>query len=154
MSKDRDNAGVIAFPPLIFGIPLAASLIADRVLSQRRLPPAARVLSVGFLAAAALIVVPAVTQFKKAGTAIDPYEETTALVETGPFAYSRNPLYSALTLIYCGVALAARSSLPFAVLPSILWLVNVGVIEREERYLERKFEDRYRDYRRRVPRWI
>ena len=154
MKHKGETAGVIAFPPLLFGVPLVLSLCADSFISKRRLPPASRLLSVGFFAAAAVIVIPAVREFRKAGTAVDPYEETTALIETGPFAYSRNPLYSALTLVYCGAALAARRTLPLALLPAVVWIVNAGVIEREERYLERKFGEPYRQYVRRVPRWF
>ncbi len=155
MAEDGEKtAGVVAFPPLIFGIPLLAGLIADRVISQRRLPAAARLLSPGFFAAGAALAVPAVKEFDRAGTTYDVFEETTALIETGPFAYTRNPLYAALTLAYCGVALATRSALPFALLPAVLWVMNRGVIDREERYLERKFGDTYRAYLQRVPRWI
>jgi protein-S-isoprenylcysteine O-methyltransferase Ste14 len=154
MAKHGETAGVVAFPPFIFGVPLAAAILADRLLSTRRLPKASRLVSLGFFAAAASIAGPAVAEFKRVDTAIDPFEETTALLESGPFAYSRNPLYTALTLTYCGVALAARRTLPFAVLPAVLWIMNVGVIEREERYLERKFGDTYREYVRRVPRWL
>lgn len=154
MKKDAEAAGVIAFPPLIYGIPLALSLCADYFITKRRLPPSSRVLAAGVFAAAASIVIPAVREFKKAGTAIDPFEETTALIESGPFAYSRNPLYSALTLAYCGAAFAARRTLPLALLPAVLWIMNTGVIDREERYLERKFGEPYRGYMRRVPRWF
>lgn len=154
MGKERDIAGVIAFPPLIFAVPLAASLAADFILAKKRLPAASRVLSLGFLAAAASLVVPAVGEFKKAGTAVDPFEETTAFVESGPFAHTRNPLYLGLTLTYTGIALAARATLPLAALPGILWVMNTGVIEREERYLERKFGKPYRKYMERVPRWL
>lgn len=149
-----DTAGVVAFPPLIYGIPLAASLAADRIVSKRRLPRESKLLSLGFFATAVALVAPAVSEFKKAGTAVDPFEETTALVESGPFAHTRNPLYLGLTLTYAGIALAARATLPLAVLPAVLWVMNAGVIEREERYLERKFGKAYRQYMRRVPRWL
>ncbi|MGZ3547234.1 MAG: methyltransferase family protein [Vulcanimicrobiaceae bacterium] len=154
MAKERDVAGVIALPPLIYGIPLAASLVADRLLSKKRLPLASQALSIGFFIAAALLVAPALAEFKKANTAVDPFEETTWLVESGPFAHTRNPLYLGLTLTYIGIALAARATLPLTVLPGVLWVMNVGVIEREERYLERKFGSTYRKYIDRVPRWL
>lgn len=92
--------------------------------------------------------------FKKAGTPVDPFEETTALVESGPYADTRNPLYLGLTLAYAGVALAARSRAPFALLPALLWMMNNGVIAREESYLEEKFGKTYREYMERVPRWL
>ncbi|HLI95006.1 MAG TPA: isoprenylcysteine carboxylmethyltransferase family protein [Candidatus Baltobacteraceae bacterium] len=154
MAKDGETAGVVAFPPLIFGIPLVAGIIVDRVLSKRRLPPAVRLLAPGFFAVAVSLVVPALREFERAQTTYDVFEEATALIESGPFAHTRNPLYAAMTLAYFGTALATRSTLPFALLPAVLWVVNRGVVEREERHLEQKFGGAYRAYLRRVPRWI
>jgi protein-S-isoprenylcysteine O-methyltransferase Ste14 len=154
MAENRDTAGVIAFPPLIYGIPLVASILADRLVLKRPLPPVCVAVSGGFFIAAASLIVRSVAEFKKAGTAIDPFEETTALVQTGPFAHTRNPLYLALTFTYAGIALAARSALPLAFLPPVLRVMSVGVIEREERYLQRKFGETYCAYQRRVPRWL
>jgi protein-S-isoprenylcysteine O-methyltransferase Ste14 len=154
MDKNRDTAGVIAFPPLIYGVPLAAALLADRYILKTRLPRGCRLLSVGLFAAAASLVGPAFGEFEKAGTSVDVFEETKALVETGPYARTRNPIYLALTLTYAAIALATRRALPLAALPFILCVMNVGVIEREERYMERKFGERYRSYKSRVPRWL
>lgn len=153
MDSDK-TAGVIAFPPLIYGVPLIAGIVADRVLSNKPLPPASGLLSIGCFLAAASIVAPAFGAFKKAGTAIDPFEETTALVDSGPYRFTRNPMYLALTLAYAGVAFAARRAAPFALLPAVLWTMQHGVILREERYLERKFGKAYREYLQRVPRWL
>ncbi len=151
---EPDVAGVIAFPPLIYGVPLAITLVLDRLVASNRLPTAARFLSLGFFVAGASTVVSAFASLNKAGTKADPFAETTAIVENGPFAYTRNPLYLGLTLAYIGASLAARATLPLAALPAVLWLMNTGVIEREERYLDRKFGKTYRKYRSRVPRWI
>jgi protein-S-isoprenylcysteine O-methyltransferase Ste14 len=93
-------------------------------------------------------------EFRKADTPIDPYEETTSFIESGPFAYTRNPLYLALTLMYVGTALAFRARLPLRALPLIFAVMNAGVIRREERYMERKFGEKYRAYKERVPRWV
>jgi len=154
MEKERDTAGVIAFPPLIYGIPLATSVLADFLISKKRLSPTSQLLSIGFFAAAASLLVPSFAEFKKAGTAVDPFETTTALVETGPFARTRNPIYAGVTLAYIGIALAALTGLPLAVLPAVIWVMNVGVIEREERYLAEKFGNAYHKYMHRAPRWL
>lgn len=154
MARHEDTARIIAFPPLIYGLPLLAGIVGERAVGGKPLPQVMQLVSIGCFGAAALLVVPAIAEFKKAGTAIDPFEETTALLERGPFAHTRNPLYLAMALTYAGTAFAARSTLPFAMLPGVLWLMNAGVIEREERYLERKFGNAYTEYRRRVPRWF
>jgi protein-S-isoprenylcysteine O-methyltransferase Ste14 len=87
-------------------------------------------------------------------TNMDPYKPATAVVTGGPFRFTRNPLYLSMTLIYGGIA-AVANALPAALLlPIVLRLMRRGVIEREERYLERKFGDEYIEYKVRTPRWI
>lgn len=91
---------------------------------------------------------------RRAGTNVDPYHPTTAIVEAGPYRYTRNPLYVGMALIYSGIS-ARANALPAALLlPAVLHLVDRGVIRREERYLEGKFGDEYLRYKGRVRRWI
>jgi protein-S-isoprenylcysteine O-methyltransferase Ste14 len=85
---------------------------------------------------------------------VDPREPTTAIVTGGPYRFTRNPLYLSMTLVYAGIT-ALANALPAALLlPAVLAFMRRGVIEREERYLERKFGDEYMDYKARVRRWI
>jgi protein-S-isoprenylcysteine O-methyltransferase Ste14 len=91
---------------------------------------------------------------KRAGTNVDPREPTTTIVTGGPYRFTRNPLYLSMTLVYAGIT-ALANALPAALLlPAVLAFMRRGVIEREERYLERKFGDEYMDYKARVRRWI
>lgn len=74
------------------------------------------------------------------------------LLTTGPYAYSRNPMYLGHLVFLAGLALATRSPVAVA---GLLWQwrrLDARVIEDEER-LERIFGGQYREYRRRVPRW-
>jgi protein-S-isoprenylcysteine O-methyltransferase Ste14 len=66
----------------------------------------------------------------------------------------RNPLYLGTTLVYLGLAVAAGSLWAILLMVPLLWVINVGVIVQEERYLERKFGDAYRAYKARVRRWV
>jgi protein-S-isoprenylcysteine O-methyltransferase Ste14 len=59
-----------------------------------------------------------------------------------------------MTIIYGGISTLANALLPVLLLPIVLRLMRRGVIEREERYLERKFGDEYIEYRAKAPRWI
>jgi len=90
----------------------------------------------------------------RARTNINPFKPTTALVTSGPYRFSRNPIYLATTLLYIGAALSFRIITALVIVPFALILLEFGVIRREERYLERKFGDQYRDYRSHVRRWI
>ena len=77
-----------------------------------------------------------------------------ALATSGPYAYTRNPLYLGSTLVYLGLSVAAGSLWAIILLVPLLWVINVGVVAREERYLERKFGNAYRTYKARVRRWV
>jgi protein-S-isoprenylcysteine O-methyltransferase Ste14 len=57
-------------------------------------------------------------------------------------------------LVYLGLSVAAGSLWAIGLVVPLLWVINIGVIAREERYLERKFGDAYRDYKARVRRWV
>jgi protein-S-isoprenylcysteine O-methyltransferase Ste14 len=153
--NNADNPGVIAPPPLIYAGALAAGLLVNRRyhipflprLLARALgwPLVACGLAVGFLGA---------REMRRAGTNVDPSKPATAVVTGGPFRFTRNPLYLSMTLIYGGIS-ALANALPAALLlPIVLHLMRRGVIEREERYLERKFGDEYVEYKAGTPRWI
>lgn len=153
--QSPDNAGVLAPPPLIYGGPLIAGLLLEKVFPLSLLRSGtARLLGLMLIALSFLIVVPAFVQMHRAATSIRPERPTTALVVEGPFRYSRNPIYLSLTILYIGVSLFCGSLWAIALLPAVLWVMSWGVIAREERYLERKFRDGYRNYAARVRRWL
>ena len=89
-----------------------------------------------------------------AGTNISPLRPTTSVVTTGPFRFSRNPLYVALTLLYLGLTLAFNTWWGIVVLIPLLIIMHYGVVLREERYLEQKFGETYRQYRSQVRRYL
>ena len=154
MSK-KDTAGVIAPPPLIYLAGLVIGLGLGYFSPTPFLP---RSLAYGFgavlIAIGAWIMIPARGMMLRAGTAIRPTMPTTALVTTGPFRFTRNPLYVGATLFYLGIAVAARSLWALVLLLVVLVVMQRGVIDREERYLERKFGADYVRYKERVRRWI
>jgi protein-S-isoprenylcysteine O-methyltransferase Ste14 len=91
---------------------------------------------------------------RRGGTNIDPREPALALVTDGPFRFSRNPLYVAITLFYLGLTLIADALWPLLLLVPLLWVTHYGIVLREERYLENKFGETYLSYKRQVRRWI
>ncbi|HEX2741951.1 MAG TPA: isoprenylcysteine carboxylmethyltransferase family protein [Rubrobacter sp.] len=150
-----DNPGVIAPPPLIYAAALAAGLLANRRYRIPFLPrPLTRTLGWPLVIGGIAIGFLGSREMRRVETNLDPYKPTTAIVSDGPFRFTRNPLYLSMTLIYCGIT-ALANALPAALLlPAVLYLMRRGVIEREERYLERKFGDEYLQYKARTPRWI
>lgn len=103
---------------------------------------------------ATLLAVWAARTMRRAGTNISPYEPATALVVDGPYCFTRNPLYLSLAILYVGTAALANTPWPLVLLPVVLVVIQRGVIDREERYLELKFGDAYRRYKEAVKRWI
>ena len=89
-----------------------------------------------------------------AGTNVNPYRPSTAVVDSGPYRFTRNPLYVSLTLMYLGLTLAFNTWWGFVLLVPVLIVMHFGVILREERYLEGKFGESYRRYRDNVRRYI
>ena len=91
---------------------------------------------------------------RRAGTNIYPEKPATALVEAGPFRFTRNPLYVALTILFAALSVEMNMAWGFVILVPLLVVMHYGVIRREEAYLDGKFGDAYRGYRSRVRRYL
>ncbi|CAA9448953.1 MAG: hypothetical protein AVDCRST_MAG58-780 [uncultured Rubrobacteraceae bacterium] len=155
-NHNADNPGVIAPPPLIYAGALLAGLLANRRYHIPFLPrPLARTLGWPLVACGLAIGLLGEREMRRAETNTNPYKPATTLVTGGPFRFTRNPLYLSMTLLYGGIsALANALSAALLLLPIVLHLMRRGVIEREERYLARKFGDVYLQYKVKAPRWI
>jgi protein-S-isoprenylcysteine O-methyltransferase Ste14 len=91
--------------------------------------------------------------FRRMGTSPDPREPTQMIVREGPYRFTRNPMYLGLSLALAGLALLLGNALwPLLALIPVLSVIQLMVVTREERYLEAKFGDQYREYRAQVRR--
>jgi protein-S-isoprenylcysteine O-methyltransferase Ste14 len=154
-NESQDNPGVIAPPPLIYAGALAIGLLANVLYPISFLPRGlSRVLGWPLIVSGFVIGSLAFREMKRAGTNVDPRQPTTAIVTEGPYRFTRNPLYLCLTLVYAGISALANALWGILLLPLVLLVMRRGVIEREERYLERKFGGEYLNYKARVRRWI
>ncbi|MBA2784163.1 MAG: isoprenylcysteine carboxylmethyltransferase family protein [Rubrobacteraceae bacterium] len=159
MSEDErdnaDNPGVIAPPPLIYAGALVAGLLANRRYRIPFLPrPLARMLGWLLVVCGLAVGLLGFREMRRAETNLDPSKPATTVVTEGPFRFTRNPLYLGMTMIYGGISAFANALTAALLLPIVLHLMRRGVIEREERYLERKFGDVYLQYKAKAPRWI
>ena len=151
----EDVAGVIAPPPLIFAVPGTIAALVGRAFPVHVMPqPFALTLGVVLTVAGIGLNAWAMPKFRQAQTSVIPYKPTTAIIATGPYSVTRNPIYLGMTLLYIGITLIVNTIWPLVLLPFVLAVMQRGVIEREERYLERKFGDEYLSYKSRVRRWI
>lgn len=111
---------------------------------------------VGLLPIVAGLAVAGVAEgrFKSVRTAVNPFSEPTMLVTTGPFRYSRNPMYVGMLLIQLGIAVILGSLTPFLVPPVFALVLTVRFIQMEEAKMARVFGEAYGEYRSQVRRWI
>lgn len=157
--EPADSAGVRLPPPLYFVIGwgvgwalnqwIGGPLLPSDAAPSTRLVPGLAVAAVGVLS-----VVSAVWAIVRAGASLRPDRGTPVLVETGPYRWTRNPIYLGFALTYLGSAIAANLVWPLVLLPVVVRAVRRRVIDREESYLERTFGRAYRRYRDRVRRWM
>ena len=104
------------------------------------------------LLAVALFVL-SVREFRRARTPIRSRKAVTAVITTGPYRFSRNPIYVSFTLLQVGLAMWTNSAWVAGTLIPTLLLISYGVT-REERYMAQKFGEEYLRYTAAVRRWI
>jgi protein-S-isoprenylcysteine O-methyltransferase Ste14 len=96
----------------------------------------------------------AVRSLRAAGTPIPGNHPTTTIVRSGPYHFSRNPIYLAFSLLQLGLSLWLNSlALLITLIPAVA-LMCLVVIPREERYLEARFPSEYLPYKASVRRWL
>jgi protein-S-isoprenylcysteine O-methyltransferase Ste14 len=139
---------------VIYAVPLALALWAEHLRSAPFLPPRVAPILGALLLGLGCIGFGGIWVFLRAGTSPNPYRPSTALVTTGPYRFTRNPMYLGFTLLYLGVTCWVNSLWPLLALPLILLLMQRSVIAKEEAYLEHRFGEDYRQYRMRVRRWL
>lgn len=111
-------------------------------------------LGVALIGSSVLFIVVSARLFDKLGTTIKPFEESTALVVTGPFKYSRNPMYLGMVGVLIGLAVVLGTATPVVVIPVFVWLITRRFVLVEEAALKARFGDDYTEYRNRVGRWL
>ena len=116
--------------------------------------PAGRWIGGALMAAALALGIWAVLSFKRAGTTPDPRGEVTAFVTSGPFRFSRNPMYLTHVVFQIGAALLLDNAWILMLVPVTWLLLDRVVIAGEERYLSSKYGQAYDAYRRGVRRWL
>lgn len=92
--------------------------------------------------------------FARHRTTVNPYGGASTLCTSGPFRFSRNPIYLGDWIMLLGVSMLLNTFWPLVFAPLIWIMLRFGVIRHEEAHLEAKFGDAYRRYKTRVRRWI
>lgn len=158
MADKPDNAGVVAPPPLIALAAIVIGVALDRLMPAYimtvLLSVAQRVVIGAILmAAGAALGISAIRAFTRANTYVEPWKPTTALVTRDVYRWLRNPMYVGAILLLAGFAVMIASDWTLVMTIVFALVVHFGVIKREERYLDAKFGDAYRAYRKEVRRY-
>jgi protein-S-isoprenylcysteine O-methyltransferase Ste14 len=156
MAAEKDHPNVLIPPPVVLALCVAAGWLLDRLWPAPFLPPGLPLWALGGVVIALGLAVQfwAFLLFRRARTSIIPVRPTSAIVETGPYRYSRNPIYLSMFVMVAGFAVALNSLWQFAALVVLYGVLRWAVVAREEAYLTRKFGAPYLDYARRVRRWL
>ena len=107
----------------------------------------------GIIAGLALLAWASITLWRHR-TTVNPYKAASSLCTSGPFLYSRNPIYLGDWLIFIGVSMLLSTWWPLFFSPLIWATLRYAVIRHEEAHLEARFGDAYRDYKTQVRRWL
>lgn len=153
--SDPVDGGRRVLPPVYFlaALLLMAGLHVAVPIRQVIVFPY-RYFGVLFVLGGILLVGAAVRLFGKAGTAIKPFQEASALVVRGPYRLTRNPMYVGLVTVLVGIALLLGSLAPGIIIPLFVALMDWRFLRAEEAALERRFGAAYRDYKAQVRRWL
>ena len=153
--ENLDHAQVMVPPPLVFLGYLIGALIINWIIPFPT--PWTWVLRVvgGLMAIAGFLLAgSSISQMRKAHTSPDARQTVTAFVTTGPYRFTRNPIYLGFFLIYLGFTLLAGTLWGLIASPFLIWTMTQAVIHAEEIYLAEKFGEPYNQYRSRVRQWI
>ncbi len=142
--------------PPVYGLASIGIMLALHNLIPIRLiiTEAWRWLGVLLMALALTVVLVVSQMFKRRGTTIRPGQKSSTLVTEGPFRFSRNPIYLGMVIFLAGLAIYLGSITPWVLVPVFGLTIQTVFIRMEEGMLEEEFGQAYREYRRRVRRWI
>jgi protein-S-isoprenylcysteine O-methyltransferase Ste14 len=156
MADTTDTANVIIRPPIAWAVAVLAALALNWLMPLPFVPAAVPAGWVGAMvfALALALVAWAIATVTRAGSNVPTSLPTTTIVGTGPYRFTRNPIYLGMVLGLISLAIALNSLWPLLMLVPFALVIHYGVVVREEAYLERKFGDVYRRYRARVRRWL
>lgn len=153
-AQDIPNLGLVR-PPLVYLISLVVGALIQLAAPLPFLP---RTLALPLGASLVVVAIGlfsyCVAKLRAAGTPVPARKPTTVIVRTGPYRFSRKPIYLAFSLLQLGIAIWANSLWLLATLVGAVALIHYVVIQREEQYLERRFGAQYLDYKASVRRWL
>ncbi len=150
-----DHSGVKIPPPLIYAGSFVLALLLENIFPISILPKTiGRSAALLCIAIWVILSIWSISLFRRARTSFVPIKPATALVVSGPYRFTRNPMYLGFAFLYLGLASLFALFWGLILLPVMIAVIQSYVIAREEQYLERKFGEEYLRYKARVRRWM
>lgn len=147
----EDNPHIVVPPPLIFGGLLLVGLWFDLNSPNLSLVPISGMLLIGV---GITVIILALGLFRKSDTRPEPWKPASALVISGIYERTRNPMYLGMATLSLGIALLFQSVAAVLLVFVATAVIDRFVIVREEAYLRRRFGEAYRVYQSKVRRWL
>ena len=141
-------------PPIVFLSAILLGIALNRIWPLPFLPSILALLGPLVTVCAVILFVLSFREFRAAGTSVRGTERTTTIVGTGPYRFSRNPIYVSFILLGLGLSVWLNGLWLLVTLVPAVGFIVVVVIPREERFLERNFGDQYSSYKATVRRWF
>jgi protein-S-isoprenylcysteine O-methyltransferase Ste14 len=154
MERSTDSPRVRFPPPLFYAGAVIAGWLLDRPWPLPIDGAWRTVLGWVFVGGSAVLAASAIGLFRRKQTSIITFRPAGTLVTSGPYAFTRNPMYVSLALFTIAFALFLNSWWTVLLLVPTLLIVQQFVIVPEERCLQRRFDAQYKVYARRVRRWL
>ena len=155
MTHPDHGPGIIIPPPLIYFTGFFFACAMNRFYQIPMLgPPLSIVLALLAVTPSAVLGLWSLLEFWRARTNPFPHKPSSSLVIVGPYRVTRNPMYVSLALLYVSFGFLLSIAWAFVFLLAVIFIVNIYVIRREESYLESKFGEQYRAYKKQVRLWL
>jgi protein-S-isoprenylcysteine O-methyltransferase Ste14 len=153
----RERPNVVPWPPIIFAGTIVAALVLEFAYPLDAVLPwsgAVRLIGAAAMLVGVVVDVAAMREMHRNRANIQPHRAATALVTTGPFALSRNPIYLANMVLIAGAGLAFGNAWLVLIVAAAVPLISVLAIRREEAHLAAQFGEAWAAYVKRTPRWL
>ena len=151
--KAGPNPGLLR-PPIIFLASILLGLGLNWAWPLHFMSPSVRLVGPIVTACAVVLFVLSYREFRAAGTSVRGSTRSTTIVRTGPYRFSRNPIYLAFILFVLGLSVWLSNAWLLATLVPAVGAIAMIVIPREERFLELNFKEQFSSYKARVRRWF
>jgi len=152
-TKGGPNPGLLR-PPIIFLCAILLGIALNRTWPLNFMPRNFGLLGPVITVCAVVLFLLSYREFRAAGTSVRGSDRTSTIVRTGPYRFSRNPIYLAFILFVLGLSLWLNNLWLLVTLVLAVGIIAMVVIPREERFLERNFTEQYSSYKARVRRWL